>query len=44
MNFAEQIISTFIGATAAFIFSILLFYLTEKWKNSKKNKDLNENI
>lgn len=44
MTFGQQIASTFIGAFAAFIFSLTLFYLTEKWKNSRMNKDLNRNL
>jgi hypothetical protein len=44
MNFLQQITATFIGALSAFIFSILLFYLTEKWKNSSNKKDLCQNI
>lgn len=44
MTFEQQIASTFIGALAGFIFSIFLFYLTEKWKNSKANKDLSDNL
>ncbi|MFA5173447.1 MAG: hypothetical protein WC435_03570 [Candidatus Paceibacterota bacterium] len=34
--------STFIGALSAFIFSIFLFYLTEKWKNKLANKNLGD--
>ena len=44
MTFTQQIFATFIGAFAAFIFSIALFYLTEKWKNSRINKDLSGNL
>ena len=44
MSFQSQIIATFSGALAAFIFSLVLFYLTEKWKNSKINKDLCQNL
>lgn len=44
MTFEQQIIATFIGALAGFIFSISLFYLTEKWKNNKANKDLSDNL
>lgn len=44
MTFSDQLIATFSGALLAFIFSIGLFYLTEKWKNGKINKDLNNNI
>ena len=44
MNFEQQIISTFIGALAGFVFSIFLFYLTEKWKNNKINKSLSSNL
>ena len=44
MTFEQQIISTFIGALAGFIFSIFLFYLTEKWKNSKIHRDLSTNL
>jgi len=44
MIFWEQIIATFIGALVAFIFSLFLFYLTEKWKNDRINKNLNKNL
>jgi len=44
MTFEQLFIPTFIGALVAFIFSISLFYLTEKWKRSIANKDLNKNI
>lgn len=44
MTFVEQITATFIGAISAFVFSIALFYLTEKWKNSTVNKNLRENL
>lgn len=44
MTFGQQIISTFIGVLSGFILSIILFYLTEKWKNSKVNKDLASNL
>lgn len=44
MTFGEQIIATFIGAISAFIFSIALFYFTEKWRNSTVNKNLRDNL
>lgn len=44
MSFWQQVISTFIGALAGFLFSILLFYFTERWKNSQKKRNLNFNI
>jgi hypothetical protein len=44
MTFEQQIISTFIGALAGFIFSIFLFYFTEKWKNNKANENLSFNL
>ncbi len=44
MTFEQQIVDTFIGALAGFIFSISLFYLTEKWKNNRVNKDLSDNL
>jgi hypothetical protein len=44
MNFAEQIVSTLIGTFAGFIFSIVLFYLTEKWRSQRTHKDLSSNI
>jgi len=43
-QFLQQIIATFIGALAAFIFSLLLFYYTEQWKNKRDKKDLSKNI
>ncbi len=44
MTFEQQSLATFIGALAGFVFSIFLFYLTEKWKNNKANKDLSNNL
>lgn len=44
MTFWEQTSSTLIGVIAGFIFSIVLFYLTERWKNSRINKDLSNNL
>jgi hypothetical protein len=38
MTFCEQTVSTFIGAFVAFIFSIALFYFTEKWRNKTSRK------
>ena len=43
-NYWQPLISTFIGALLAFIFSICLFYLTEKWKSTRANKNLNTNL
>ena len=40
----QQIVATFIGALAAFVFSLALFYLTERWKNQKINSDLCRNL
>lgn len=44
MTFEQQIFSTFIGALAGFIFSIFLFYLADKWKASRINKNLSANL
>jgi hypothetical protein len=44
MDFKEQMLSTFIGAIAGFIFSICLFYLTELWKSSSEKKGLIKNL
>ena len=44
MTFWEQTWSTLIGVIAGFVFSIFLFYLTERWKNSRVNKDLSGNL
>ncbi len=43
-NYWQPLIPTFIGALLAFIFSIFLFYLTEKWKSSRANKNLSTNL
>lgn len=43
-EFQQQIIATFIGSVSGFIFSLVLFYLTEKWKNNRINKDLSKNL
>ncbi len=44
MSFKEQMLSTFIGAVAAFIFSIFLFYLTELWKSNREKSGLIKNL
>lgn len=44
MAFWEQTLSTLIGVIAGFVFSIIVFYLTEKWKNSRINQDLSSNL
>ncbi len=44
MNFYENMFSTFIGALAGFVFSIILFYLTNKWKEKDKKKNLRKNL
>lgn len=43
-NYWQPLIPTFVGALLAFIFSIFLFYLTEKWKSSRANKNLSTNL
>ena len=44
MTFWEQTLSTLIGVIAGFVFSIIVFYLTERWKNSRVNKNLSANL
>ena len=44
MNFWQNIISTFIGAFLGFIFSICLFYLTNKWSKKSQRKSLEKNL
>jgi len=44
MTFFEQVLATFIGALAAFVFSLVLFYLQEKFKEGKNGKTLMSNI
>lgn len=44
MNFYQQIIASLIGTFVGFVFSIVLFYLTEKWKSAHTNKNLSSNI
>lgn len=43
-NFFERALPAFIGALLAFIFSILLFYITEKVKANKVKADLEDNL
>ena len=44
MNFWQNIISTFIGAFLGFVFSICLFYLTNKWSKKTQRKSLEKNL
>jgi phosphate/sulfate permease len=44
MNFYQNVLSTFIGAILGFIFSIFLFYLTQKWSNRTEKKSLEKNL
>jgi len=44
MTFTENVISTGIGAFLGFIFAILLFYFTEKWKEDKIRKRLESSV
>ncbi len=44
MGFQEQIIATFIGALSGFIFSIAVFYITEKIRQANYNSNLAKNI
>ncbi len=43
-NFFAQALTTLVGTFAGFCFSIILFYLTERWKEKSKNKNLSDNI
>lgn len=40
----QQLIPTFVGSSLGFIFSIFLFYLTEKLKNNDGKKNLRDNL
>jgi hypothetical protein len=40
MKFNEQILATFIGSFTGFILAIVLFYITEKIKNSQTKKSI----
>lgn len=44
MNFCQNVLSTFIGVILGFIFSIVLFYLTQRWTKSTKKKSLEKNL
>ncbi|MFI5330279.1 MAG: hypothetical protein ACHQ2F_04485 [Desulfobaccales bacterium] len=44
MKFWEQLLATFIGATAGFIFSLVLFWLKEQWKQNRLIKNLLVNL
>lgn len=44
MDFWNQVLATFIGAFVALLFSMALFYLTERWKTEMGNKDLLSNL
>ena len=44
MNFYQNIFSTFIGVFSGFIFSIFLFYLTNRWSKKTQKKSLEKNL
>lgn len=44
MSFWTQVIPTLVGVVAGFIFSIALFYLTERWKSSAERKSTLRNV
>lgn len=44
MKFWEQLLATSIGATAGFIFSLVLFWLKEQWKQNRLIKNLLVNL
>jgi uncharacterized membrane protein YgaE (UPF0421/DUF939 family) len=44
MKFGQQILATLIGTIAGFIFSIILFYLTNKWKINSYKKNVVKNF
>ena len=44
MNFWQIAFPTFTGAFIAFIFSIILFHLTNKWSKDAQRKSLEENL
>lgn len=44
MKFWQQVIATLIGVVAGFIFSILLFYLSERWKKASLKKEMIKNV
>ena len=44
MNFCQNVISTFIGVTLGFIFSIILFYFQQRWIKKTQKKSLEKNL
>jgi len=44
MNFCQNVLSTFIGVILGFIFSIFLFYLTQRWTKKTQKKSLEKNL
>lgn len=43
-NFWQQLISNVAGVVIGFLFSIALFYLTEKWKRASERKTALQNV
>jgi len=44
MNFSLNVLSTFIGVLLGFIFSIVLFYLQQRWTKNTQKKTLEKNL
>jgi len=44
MNFWQNVLSTFIGALFGFVFSIFLFYLTQRLSKNAQKKSLEKNL
>ena len=44
MNFWQNMFSTFIGALLGFVFSIFLFYLTNRWTKKREKESLEKNL
>lgn len=44
MDFTQQVIANITGVVIGFLFSIMLFYLTEKWKRASERKTALQNV
>lgn len=44
MEFQQQVLATLAGVMGGFVFSIILFYLTEQWRDRSEKKTILQNV
>lgn len=44
MEFQQQVLATLAGVMGGFVFSIILFYLTEQWRERSEKKTILQNV